>query len=218
VTQKLFPAIVTLHLLGGVGLLALLAVQAERQRHAAGAPPEEIPRDLRALLWLAAAGVVAQITLGGWVSTNYAVLVCDTFPACQGHWWPTMDFAQGFELWRPLGLRADGAPLEFPALTAIHYTHRLFAYAVFVLLGLLLWRLHRAGRLVPQRRALLALAVAQLVSGLSNVVLGWPLLAALLHTGGAAALLAVLAWALRASRAAPSQRQRPVAPSPKAAA
>ena len=30
VTMKLFPAIVTLHLLGGVGLLALLAVQAAR--------------------------------------------------------------------------------------------------------------------------------------------------------------------------------------------
>ena len=30
VTMKLYPAIVTLHLLGGIGLLALLAIQAER--------------------------------------------------------------------------------------------------------------------------------------------------------------------------------------------
>jgi len=31
-------------------------------------------------------------------------------------------------------------------------------------------------------------------------VLGWPVLAALLHTGGAAALLLVLTWALAWSR------------------
>ena len=203
VTMKLFPAIVTLHLLGGVGLLVVLAVQAERYRQAAGYPPEPLVPSLRTLLWLTAAAVVVQIALGGWVSTNYAVLVCNTFPMCQGSWWPSMDFAQGFELWRPLGLSADGSQLEFHALTAIHYTHRLFAYGVFVLMAVLVWRLHRAGRLQRQRRWVAALALLQLVTGLSNVVLDWPLLAAVLHTGGAAALMTVLAWAVCASRAAP---------------
>ena len=200
VTMKLFPAIVTLHLLGGVGLLVLLAVQAERYRQAAGAPVEGLPRGLRALLWLTALMVGVQIALGGWVSTNYAVLVCDTFPTCQGSWWPPMDFAQGFEPWRPLGQSGDGSPLEFHALTAIHYTHRLFAYAVFAVMALLVWRLARAGRLATQRRAVTALALLQLTTGLSNVVLGWPLVAAVLHTGGAAALMTGLAWALCASR------------------
>jgi len=128
------------------------------------------------------------------------VLVCNTFPMCQGSWWPPMDFAQGFELWRPLGESADGSRLEFHALTAIHYAHRLFAYAVFVLLGVLAWRLARAGRLAAQRRWVLALAALQLLTGLSNVILDWPLLAAVLHTGGAAALMTVLTWALCASR------------------
>ena len=203
VTMKLFPAIVTLHLLGGVGLLVLLAVQAERYHQADGHAPEVLNSSLRAGLWLAAVAVAVQIALGGWVSTNYAVLVCNTFPMCQGSWWPPMDFAQGFELWRPLGLSADGSQLEFHALTAIHYTHRLFAYGVFVLLGVLAWRLHRAGQLKRQRRWLIALAVLQLLTGLSNVVLDWPLVAAVLHTGGAAALMTVLAWALCASRSAP---------------
>ena len=202
VTMKLFPAIVTLHLLGGVGLLVLLAVLAERYRQAAGAPVEGLPRGLRALLWLVALMVGVQIALGGWVSTNYAVLVCNTFPMCQGSWWPAMDFAQGFELWRPLGTSADGSPLEFHALTAIHYTHRLFAYAVFALLSVLAWRLHQQGRLARQRRWIVGLAALQLVTGLSNVVLDWPLVAAVLHTGGAAALMTVLTWALCASRAA----------------
>ena len=202
VTMKLFPAIVTLHLLGGVGLLVLLAAQAERYRQAAGAPAELLGHGTRTLLWAAALMVGVQIALGGWVSTNYAVLVCNTFPMCQGSWWPAMDFAQGFELWRPLGTSADGSPLEFHALTAIHYTHRLFAYAVFALLSVLAWRLHQQGRLARQRRWIVGLAALQLVTGLSNVVLDWPLVAAVLHTGGAAALMTVLTWALCASRAA----------------
>ncbi len=134
-----------------------------------------------------------------------AVLVCDTFPRCQGSWWPDMALAEGFELWRPLGQQGDGGLLSFAALTAIHYMHRLFAYAVFVLLLALVWRLHRAGALAAQRRALLALALLQLVTGLSNVVLGWPLLAAVLHTGGAAALMTALVWALCASQATARQ-------------
>ena len=211
VTMKLFPAIVTLHLLGGVALLVLLAVQAERYHQAAGYAPEPVRPGLRALLWLAVVAVAVQIALGGWVSTNYAVLICNTFPTCQGSWWPAMDFAQGFELWRPLGLSADGSALEAHALTAIHYTHRLFAYAVFVLLGLLFWRLRADGRLPRQRRWIAGLALLQLLTGLSNVVLDWPLLAAVLHTGGAAALMTVLAWALCASRRAPQVGAVPAA-------
>jgi heme a synthase len=45
------------------------------------------------------------------------------------------------------------------------------------------------------------LAVLQLVTGLSNVVLGWPIVGAVTHTAGAAALVVVLTWALCESRA-----------------
>ena len=203
VTMKLFPAIVTLHLMGGLGLLALLCVQAVRQRQAepGGAGVETLPQALRLGLWVTAALVGLQVALGGWVSTNYAVLACTEFPQCQGTWWPEMNFRQGFELWRALGLPGAGLPIEFAALTAIHYTHRLAAYVVLAALAWLAWRLLSAGRLVAQARWLAALALWQLVSGLSNVVLGWPLVAALAHTGGAAGLVVVLAWALAASRA-----------------
>src|SRR5690606_9874364 len=147
-----------------------------------------------------------QVLLGGWVSTNYAVLACTTFPQCQGSWWPDMAFAEGFELWRPLGLRSDGSHISFAALTAIHYVHRLAAYVVLAVLALAAWALVRAGVLHAQARWLGLLALAQLVTGLSNVVLGWPLVAAVLHTGGAAALVVVLTWALAASRAAQPRR------------
>ncbi|MCB2069842.1 MAG: COX15/CtaA family protein, partial [Ottowia sp.] len=205
--------IVTLHLLGGVGLLVLLVIQEERYRQAHGGAAEPVAPDVRRWLWVAAAVVGLQITLGGWVSTNYAVLACNTFPMCQGSWWPAMDFTQGFEVWRPLGRLADGSPLHFEALTAIHYAHRLFAYVTLAVLVLLVWRLARAGHLPRQRRWLAVLATAQLLTGLSNVVLQWPLVAALAHTGGAAALMAVLSWALAASRVADSTEARTTAAS-----
>ncbi|WPB56597.1 COX15/CtaA family protein [Xylophilus sp. GOD-11R] len=209
VTWKLFPAIVVMHLAGGVVLLALLARQAARhglaQRGVAEAP---VSPGQHALLLATLAAVGLQVLLGGWVSTNYAVLVCDGFPTCQGQWWPPMDFARGFEIWRPLGQLADGSPIDFAALTAIHYAHRLFAYVVFLLLVVVAWRLWRIEALRRPVRTVAALAALQLVTGLSNVVLDWPLVAAVLHTGGAAALVAALVWTLSSCRAATQPQGR----------
>ena len=202
VTMKLFPAIVTLHLLGGMVLLALLCMQAVAYRQAErGTGPQLVPPSARN--WLLAAFVLlwVQVALGGWVSTNYAVLACSEFPTCQGRWWPPMDFPQGFELWRELGKTSGGEHVTFAALTAIHYAHRLMAYALFIVLGVLAWRLWK-GPLHGAARWVAALALWQFATGLSNVVLGWPLLAAVAHTGGAAALVVALTWALRESRAA----------------
>ncbi|RYF53439.1 MAG: heme A synthase, partial [Comamonadaceae bacterium] len=201
VTWKLYPAIVTLHLLGAIGLLALLCVQAVRyQQGATERTPTPLSGALRTLLVATTALLVLQIALGGWVSTNYAVLACTQFPTCQDSWWPAMNFAQGFEVWRHLGMTSDGVPIEFAALTAIHYVHRLMAYVVFIALGALAWRLRRHEALRPQAKWLAGLALLQLATGLGNVLLGWPLAAAVLHTGGAAALAVVLTWALCESR------------------
>ncbi len=201
VTMKLFPAIVTLHLLGGLLLLALLCVQAVRyaQLHDATVTVTVRP-SLRRLLMLGLGLLWLQIALGGWVSTNYAVLACAEFPTCQASWWPAMNFAQGFELWRALGLTSDGQHISFAALTAIHYVHRLVAYVVLALLALLAWRMRGVSGWQQAARWLAALLVLQFLTGLSNVVLDWPLLAAVLHTGGAAALVVVLTWSLACSR------------------
>jgi cytochrome c oxidase assembly protein subunit 15 len=201
VTMKLFPAIVTLHLLAGLLLLVLLCWQLVRAIQFSGArSAASTSSGLRGLLWLSAAALLLQIALGGWVSANYAVLACSDFPRCQGSWWPLMDFEQGFEFWRPLGLTHGGDFLNFAALAAIHYVHRLAACIVLPLLGLLAWRLNAVLALRQCSRWLAALTGLQLATGLSNVVLGWPMLAALLHTGGAAALLLALTWALASSR------------------
>ncbi len=188
VTLRLYPAIVTLHLLGGLGLLALLAIQAERY-----APRRLVlSPGLRAGVIVIAVSTVVQIALGAWVSSNYAVLACRDFPTCQGSWWPDMDIAQGFVLRRPLG-GGDNGFLPFAALTAIHMAHRLGALVLLPALAVLAWRLHLAGTWTrPWALALLGLIAWQAASGLGNVLLGWPLAAALAHTAGAAALVVVL--------------------------
>mgnify|MGYP005750749267 FL=1 len=189
VTMKLYPAIVTAHLLGGMLLLALLTAQHQVYR----ARQLVLGAGLRGLAWGVFALLWLQIALGGWVSTNYAVLACPDFPTCHGQWWPTMDFQQGFQIARPLGERRDGGYLSFDALTAIHYTHRLAAYVVLAALVGYAAALWRQG--VAHRRYagwLLGGALWQFFSGLSNVVLGWPLVAALAHTAGAAGLVIVL--------------------------
>lgn len=204
VTMKLFPAIVALHLLGGYILLALLVGQAvalslrERAEPAFAVPPR-----LRLGMVMALLVLVLQVLSGAWVSTNYAVLACTDFPLCQGQWWPQMDFARGFEIWRPLGLSQDGSPLSFQALTAIHFFHRLLAGLTCVVVLVLYWKLRAFPVLGKPTHGLLVLLLLQVVTGLSNVVLGWPLLAAVLHTGGAGALGACLVWLLVASKAPP---------------
>ncbi len=208
VTMKLFPAIVTMHLLGGMVLLALLQTQATRYRldgdlagdHSVASMPRSAYTWLLAgfaLLWL-------QIGLGGWVSTNYAVLACNEFPKCQGQWVPSMNFSEGFEFWRELGQTSAGHTVTLPALTAIHVVHRMFAFVLFAVLGMAAWRMYRSG---PQHSAvrtaawwIAALLLWQLITGLSNVVLGWPLLAAVSHTGGAAGLVMVITSVLSAAR------------------
>jgi cytochrome c oxidase assembly protein subunit 15 len=151
----------------------------------------------RALLLATVAALWLQAALGGWVSTNYAVLACSDFPTCQGRWWPPMDFAHGFTVLRPLGFAGNGEPIPFAALTAIHMVHRIGAAVVLVAIGILAWRLWHTG-LAARRWALALASVAawQLASGLGNVVLGWPLLAAVAHTGGAAALITLLSLML----------------------
>jgi heme a synthase len=202
VTLKLYPAIVTLHLLGGLALLVLLAVQhtAYRNLPLPAAPP------LRRLAVAAAALLGVQIALGGWVSTNYAVLACTGFPACNGQAWPAMNFGEGFTLLRELGLAGHGGYLSFEALVAIHMAHRLFAVVAAAALGWLAWRLWRTPVLRGFGMGLAALLFAQLASGLSNVVLGWPLAAALAHSAGAAALVLLLTLLL--ARTAPQSAGR----------
>ena len=196
VTMKLFPAIVTLHLLGGIGLLVLLTAQVawkpKLQR-------QEIQTKHRQWIWVTAGLLTLQIALGAWVSTNYAVLACDGFPDCNGQWWPAWN-VQGFEIWRHLGVDSKGQYLPFEALVSIHFVHRLMALVVFSFAAFMIWHFRKHKVLPGLTGFLLALLILQFITGLSNVVLDWPLLAAVAHTGGAGAIMMTLTYMLSRSK------------------
>ncbi|WP_165680647.1 COX15/CtaA family protein [Metapseudomonas otitidis] len=189
VTLKLWPQVVTAHLLGGFTTLALLFLLSLRLSGAL--PALSLPTGLRRLAAAALALVIGQIALGGWVSSNYAAVACVDLPTCHGQWWPAMDFANGFHLTQHIGPNYLGGQLDSDARTAIHMTHRLGALVVTLTLLALAWRLRGEGlgRLAGLLLAVLALQVGL---GISNVLFHLPLPVAVAHNGGGALLLLTL--------------------------
>jgi len=189
VTMLLKPAIVTAHLLGGMATLALLVWLALQSFDFVADP------GTRAVRFPAFAGFVAgvvQIALGGWVSANYAALACPDLPGCMGQALPPMDFANAFHVLRELGHTGEGELLPREALTAIHWTHRVFALVLVAVVG---WAALKASG-ITALRPLAALAgillLLQFSLGVANVALGLPLALAAAHNAGAALLLVSL--------------------------
>jgi len=195
VTMKLQPVIVTTHLLLGMTLLALLTwFGARLSDHLPVSQPgvSQSPAELRIPAALALLLLVIQIALGGWVSTNYAALACTDFPLCHGELFPQMDFINGFTLWRDLGKTSLGDYLPFPALTAIHWTHRAFAFIVVIVITWAALNALKFDGLRKTARWLLVMIALQFTLGVSTVFLDLPLALAVAHNGGAALLMLLL--------------------------
>lgn len=190
VTLKLWPQVVTGHLLGGFTTLSLLLLLTLRL---SGRWPvlRKVSSGLRRLAALGLLLVIGQIALGGWVSSNYAALACIDLPSCHGQLWPSMDFANGFHLSQHIGPNYLGGQLDSDARTAIHMSHRLGAVLLSLVLLLLAWRLRAEGLRALAGLLLLALAL-QVSLGMSNVLLHLPLAVAVAHNAGGAALLLML--------------------------
>jgi cytochrome c oxidase assembly protein subunit 15 len=198
VTLRLQPVIVTIHLLLGMSLLALLAWFGGRQNYltapvrtvVSASPPAM--RNIRLLAGLSAALLLMQLALGGWTSTNYATLACTDFPLCGGKLVPDMDFEHGFTLWRELGKTAAGHYLPFAALTAIHWVHRNFGILVALVAGYTAWRAWDHAALHKTARRIAIVLVVQIASGIATIFLSFPLTIAVLHNAGAAMLVLLL--------------------------
>jgi cytochrome c oxidase assembly protein subunit 15 len=127
-----------------------------------------------------------------------------------------MDFEHGFTLWRELGMTASGDYLPFAALTAIHWTHRVFAFVLIAFVG---WVALRAFRLNGTRKVarwILIVMAVQFLTGMSTIFLKWPLALAVMHNGGAAllALLVVMLNYKTRIAAEPTQHFTAAKPSP----
>lgn len=192
VTLLLKPLIVMAHLIGGLTTLSLcfwLLLEHYRRPHTTAYQQRFIVKPaLIALIVL-----IIQIALGGWTSSNYAALACPDLPTCNGEWWPeNANFAEGFVLWRGLGIDYEFGVLDTPSRVAIHYTHRLGAMVTFLLLGFVALQFARQKTTPPMRHAgqlTIVALIAQVTIGISVVWFGLPLSVATAHNGVAALLL-----------------------------
>jgi len=185
VTLKLWPQVVTAHLLGGFTTLSLLWLLLLRQG-ALGLFHRGLPAPGK-LAAVALAAVIFQITLGGWVSSNYAALACPMFPSCDGSFAPTIDVGEGFNIFQRAGPNYLGGLMDNEARKAIHWFHRLGAIIVaLMVVGL-------AIKLLPDNKplaiAMLVVLAIQITLGITNVLWALPLINATMHNLFGALLL-----------------------------
>ena len=185
VTLKLWPQVVTAHLLGGFTTLSLMWLIFVRQGGAnALSKGLEAPTALRRIALVA---VVLQIALGGWVSSNYAALACWNFPACDASYVPNLQFSQGFNLLQDVGPNYLGGLMESDARKTIHWVHRLGALVVVSVLIPLICQLYRENKALAATMAIVL--ITQIGLGILNVVWALPLVNATLHNVVGALLL-----------------------------
>jgi len=155
------------HLLVGnlfCALLWILALRIGEQDRTV--PRAHLPTGVRVWCLVLGGLLVAQLVLGGWVSSSHAGLACgNTWPDCAGAgWFPT-----------------------FEGLMGLHVTHRLVASVLLATaaVGVILGR--GQPRLKRLFTWLLAVLGGQAMLGVANVWLALPVEVTLAHTAGAAA-------------------------------
>jgi len=203
VTLKLWPQVVTAHLMGGFITLSMLLIMTLKMAPLNWSSVVHIMSLKRTQIVAVISMVIVflQIVLGGWLSANYAAMACPDFPTCQGSWWPTMDFLSGFNFSQSIGPDYLGGQMDSAARTAIHFSHRIGAIIVTACLLLLCYVLVKdvyksevseKGTLSLFVWPILAVLLIQLILGMSNVIFYMPLSVAVLHNLGGACLLLIL--------------------------
>jgi len=172
VSLELPPATVILHLSAAMALLATVMVAGFRS----GTPlPGLAPRDggeRTALIATTLGGAV--ILLGGVTASLGAGPSCQGFPLCSGQLWPTGE---------------SGLP-------AVHWVHRLVAYALFAYLAAVTFGVNRSRpHPIPAlTRLTFALAAAQVAVAAAMVLLARPTVWRALHAAVGTAVWAALVW------------------------
>ena len=191
VTELLKPAIVSAHLIGGMSTVGLLTYIAHRH-HGSISNTIIINPGIKFFVRFALVLLFVQILLGGWTSTNYAALACTDYPTCHGSLIPEMDFANGFTIFRDLGVNAYGDPLSIEALYAIQWVHRVGAIVLTIYLCLLAYYLKAYPGLNMYRGLLILAIILQFIIGIANLLFYLPIALATMHNLGAALLVIIL--------------------------
>ncbi|HET6303344.1 MAG TPA: COX15/CtaA family protein [Myxococcota bacterium] len=181
----LAPWTVIAHLVTGNAFAVTLVLVVLRLRRAAAPvrPSPCLAPGVRPLVTLAAGALVAQVVLGGLVSSTYAGLACASFPTCDGAaWFPSLE--------GPVG---------------VHLAHRTGAYLVLAILAVATLAVRRPPALVRALGVAFGLACVQAGVGITGVLLRLPVELTGLHTALAAALVATLGVAVHEAWTAPVQ-------------
>mgnify|MGYP003669706845 CR=1 FL=1 len=186
VTMNLLPQVVTLHLLGGMLLLALLFLLVLHLGSIKFIPTSAKLRSLALMVLLI---LSCQIALGGWTSSNYAGLACPDFPTCQQQWLPEMNLTTAFNISQISNDNYLGGVLSAQDVVTIQVVHRLFALVLLSAVVMLVIGLWSSADLRKSASLLLVLTFTQVGLGIANAVLLLPLPLALAHNTGAALLL-----------------------------
>ena len=194
VTLKLWPQVVTAHLLGGfttISLLWLLTLRLYNDRWMLDAAATQRLAALKPFAVTGLLVVILQIALGGWTTSNYAAVACPDLPTCQARWLPEMDFAAGFNLFQAVGPNYLGGTMTNEARVAIHFSHRVGAIVTLLVIGALAFRLLRDPFRSLRRMGVVigSVLAVQFCLGLGNILFQFPVAVATAHNAVGALLL-----------------------------
>tara|TARA_E500000331_G_scaffold202472_1_gene194307 strand:- start:1700 stop:2677 length:978 start_codon:yes stop_codon:yes gene_type:complete len=192
VSLKLWPQVVTTHLMSGfltTALLWLLYFKTKDLLESRARWNFEI--STKRLFNISIVLVAVQIFLGAWTSTNYASYSCTDFPLCQGQILPEANFKEGFNFFQSIGPNYLGGQLDHESRVAIHLTHRFGAIVVTLFLLFTSFHLYKRN-FQTLAYGLIAFLTLQVLLGISNVIFALPLLIAVGHNLGGLLLITYL--------------------------
>ena len=188
VTLKLWPQVVTAHLLGGFTTLSLYYLLWLRSKsNASQVIMARVPLKAKAAVSFVFMLTIVQVFLGGWMASNYAAFACPDLPLCQGEVWPNADYAQGFNLFQSIGPTYLGGLLEGEARVAIHLMHRVGALVLMLAILAVGFYIFNKNKQLACR--LVVILMLQVGLGVANVWFHIPVQIAVLHNIVAALLL-----------------------------
>ena len=195
VSLKLWPQVVTMHMLGGFATTTLLFLTYMKLKDldTGSSEPYGVSKKTFKLLNFAFPVLVAQIILGVWLSSNYAAFACPDFPLCQGQILPDSDFRMGFNFMQSIGPDYLGGKLDHQSRTAIHLVHRLGAILVTFYFVALIASFY-SEKLKKYSGVLSFFLLLQLLLGISNIIYRLPLYVAIAHNLGALFLLLAISY------------------------
>jgi cytochrome c oxidase assembly protein subunit 15 len=168
---------VTSHLITGNAFAVALLWTGIALRETSSSPQirSAVRPGARAAVTLLAVLLVAQMVLGGLVSSRFAGLACPEWPSCNGGLW--------FPSWR--------------GTVGLHLLHRWNGSALIAVFAATAFVCRSTPRLARLCAIALALGVAQVGFGIANVLLGIPVEITGAHSALATALVLTVSLALR---------------------